>query len=492
MAEKPEQPDQPESAGQHPNGPLETESHYDARQLGDHPRDHQHRHAHDHDHDHDDPFHVHPTRELDVESFDPASRSLAEALRISFNVLKVVVVVLLVVFLFVSGYREIQEGQVGIRLRFGAPVGEWLEGGERFAVDVLEGPQFALPEPIERIVIVPTKDQGVTINEAFWFEADPGVELSDLPTPAGGLQPGRDGSLITADKNIVHGRFRVNYVIRPADAADFAINVGAADVTESLRRAEAIVREAVEQAILEVVAATEVDAFVQGQVDRQAILESAQGTLDRMRSGITVSEVFLVSATPPPGEVLQAFNRVNSAESQRDTRITNARREAERTLIRTAGQGYPWLLEAIEAYDAARRADADAETTDAAWRRVEQMLSSRAAMTANNLGGEVAQIIDQAESDRARIAKSVQGEAEAFLRQFEKYRDNPRLKRIIVQRLWQDTVQEILQGEIELMYLSPRTDNLYLEIGRNRELLRARQERQREEAIRAAAEQQQQ
>jgi hypothetical protein len=76
-----------------------------------------------HDHAHDDPFHVHATDELNTEDFDAANRSLAEALRISFGILKFVVLGLLIVFFVQGSYNEVKAGQVSIVCRLGAPKG---------------------------------------------------------------------------------------------------------------------------------------------------------------------------------------------------------------------------------------------------------------------------------------------------------------------------------------------------------------------------------
>ena len=48
------------------------------------------------------------------EAMDPANQSLAEALRLSFRVLQVVIVILIALFLF-SGFQTVQEGYTGVR-----------------------------------------------------------------------------------------------------------------------------------------------------------------------------------------------------------------------------------------------------------------------------------------------------------------------------------------------------------------------------------------
>jgi len=506
----------------------------------DHPHDHAHTpdhqgrdhhghgHGHDHDHDHDDPFHVHPTRELNVDEFDPANRSLAEALRISFGILKFVVLVLLVVLIVVGGYREINEGQVGIKLRFGAPRGEWLTEGDqrRFAVEVLEpGAHFALPEPIDQVIIVPTRAQLLTIESrrveavnpqtgrtqsiidtGFWFEerADQAtLPLEEKTARGAGLTPGRDGSLITSDKNIVHGRWSISY--RIDDAATFARHVGSTDVTESLRRADELVRQAAERAIVHVVATTDVEAFVRARVDRAGIRERANATLAEMPSGIVVTDVLLDTATPPL-RVRDAFQAVNDAQSERDQNKEEARKEAEQTLTETAGRAHPALVLAIDFYEQAIRIG-DEQAVDRARAAIDALLAERTvgealaplagqplldadrlAWVASELadasvGGDVSDRIERAESDRTNLEAQVQAELNAFLAQYEKFKNDPQLKRIIRQRLWQDTVQEILTSAQEVFYLPEDAASLYIVTGSNPEIRRMTETEARERQL---------
>jgi len=488
--------------------------------------DHGHDHGHDHHgHDHDDPFHVHPTRELNVDEFDPANRSLAEALRISFGILKIVVLVLVVLLVVVGGYREINEGQVGIKLRFGAPQGQWLTEGDqrRFNVEVLEpGAHFALPEPIDQVIIVPTRAQLLTIESrrvqavhprtgeiqaitdtGFWFEerADQATLPLDQKTPRGaGLTPGRDGSLITADKNIVHGRWSISY--RISDAATFARNVGSTDVTESLRRADQLVRQAAERAIVHVVATTGVEDFVQARVDRAAIRQLANDTLAEIPSGIAVTDVLLDTATAPLS-VRGAFQAVNDAQTERDQRKEEARKEREQTLTEAAGRAHPALVLAIDFYEKAIR-EGDEQRVAIGRAAINDLLAERTVGEAlepladqpladpaqyerimteladATVGGEVSNRIGQAESQRTDIEAVVQAELNAFLAQYEKFKNDPQLERIIRQRLWQDTVQTILSGAKEVFYLPDERSDMILVIGSNPEIRKMTEEEARE------------
>ncbi|MHB1155626.1 MAG: SPFH domain-containing protein [Phycisphaerales bacterium] len=492
--------------------------------------DHEHEHPHEQDHDHDDPFHVHADAPLNVDELDPANRSLAEALRISFGLLKTVVLVLVVGFLIVGSYRKIEEGQVGLRTRFGAIQGKWVgEGVSRhFVPDVLNpGAHFAWPEPIETVVIVPTMTKTVVIDRGswmdmrgdthqdtgFWFQPNPrdpiGTPIDKQTAQPGGLQPGRDGSLITADKNIVHGQWKANYRIEPIDAPRFVLALGAGDIQQSLRNAASAVRLACEQAIVQVVAQLPADVIVQGNSDVERIRKLSQKSLDAMNCGITIDSVQLVSSTPPLS-VLPAFNEVNQAQTARQQAINEARRDAEKTLTIAAGRASVALVPLLDYYEQARREN-DKPRIARGWKAINALFGRRPVAdaladlrgddhfdqqtlkqlraTAGEvvIGGTVDDRIRSAESDKTNIRSAVQAEANAFLSYYNRYavkqpdgsvKIDHTLRRIIIERLWQDTMQAIFAGkDIETIILPPNDDDqLYLEIGRNPQLRRLREE----------------
>src|SRR5690348_12096254 len=92
---------------------------------------HHHDHGHDHDHGHGDhdhgDGHDHHHGEGDgdghepggngrarFEELDPAQQSLADALRVSFGVLKAIMVVLLILYAF-SGFFSVGNNEVALR-----------------------------------------------------------------------------------------------------------------------------------------------------------------------------------------------------------------------------------------------------------------------------------------------------------------------------------------------------------------------------------------
>lgn len=422
----------------------------------DHNHDHAHDHDHHHGHAHDDPFHVHPTKELNLDDMDPANRSLAEALRISFGLLKWVVVLLVAVFLAYGSYNEIKEGQVGIKLRFGAIVGEKLDTGVH----------LAWPEPIEKVITVPIKAQTVEVRAAFMFsEKEAEATLTDLSqktVKTGYPDVRHDGYLLTADRNIVHGIWKVSFKIDPAQVESYVIHIG------TLERAHNIVRQAAERAVLHVVAQTTVDDFVQAQIDNDEIRRLAQAALDEMQAGIDVTEVSNEGLLTPPN-VRDAFALVNEEESNKKKAIDKALKEQSDKLLDTAGEGYPRLLELIRDYQAARALNDDAAAAGAK-RRLDEVLTDKDSMDARGIGGEVYRLVRAAQADQTNLVKQAAADVRDFEAHYAQFRNDPELRRITMKRLWYNTLVEVFGKDHELFRIPPNNDHLYIEIGSNPEI----------------------
>jgi modulator of FtsH protease HflK len=177
--------------------------------------DHPH-HDHDHDHDHDHP-HSHagaharpgvqeappagPAAPASVE--DPGTQALAEALRSSFVIVKVIMVLLVILF-FASGVFIVPPNEKAIILRFGKPVGT--------AEDQLLGPglHWSFPSPIDEVVRIQVGQLQSLSSTVGWYATFPGIE--NMPAQDY-LDLARDGYTLTADGNILHVRATIEYRI---------------------------------------------------------------------------------------------------------------------------------------------------------------------------------------------------------------------------------------------------------------------------------------
>ena len=102
-----------------------------------------------------------PAAEPDQETLDPAGKALADALRISFGVLKIVMVAVLGLFIW-SGVYKVEANEEALELRFGK-----VKGVGKEAI-VKTGLHWKWPAPIEEVIKVPAAfERRLNINY-FW------------------------------------------------------------------------------------------------------------------------------------------------------------------------------------------------------------------------------------------------------------------------------------------------------------------------------------
>ena len=399
----------------------------------------------------------------------PAQQSLAEALRVSFAILKFAMLGLLVAYAF-SGLFSVGSNEVALRLRFGDYVGD---AGSR----VLErGTYLAAPFPLEEIVKVDTRPVSLVLDREFWFETS--AQESTLTRgqmqglKARPLNPLRDGSLITGDSNIAHAKWTLTW--RVADPVAFLTNVGSRELAAS------IVRLVAQQGIVQMTAQAAADDLLRGVVDRDVALGAMQRRLDDMRTGLVVDQLVLDKVSAPM-RVAASFDAVTTAESDRAGRVVAADQERSRILAETAGEASDRLLEIIVAHEQASERGDEALAREAE-QRIDAALESLA-VDGVPIGGEVARRLNAARTYRTQIVEKVAGEAQAFEQLLPQFERTPRL---VLSKLWEDAREQILTGkDVETFYTVPgqlelqlnRDPNLQKE--RQIEQLRARRQEQR-------------
>jgi membrane protease subunit HflK len=392
-------------------------------------------------------------------ALDPAQQSLAEALRVSFTILKLAMVALLIAYAF-SGTFSVGSNEAALRLRFGDYVGD---PGNR----VLErGTYLAAPFPIEQIVKVDTRPMTLVLDREFWFETtaqESGLTRGQLQLrKAMPLHPLRDGSLITGDSNIAHAKWTLTW--RVGDPVAFLTNVG------SKQLATDIVRLVAQQGIVQAIAQLAADDLLRGIVNRELAVGLMQEKLDGMRAGLVIDQLVLDKVSAPM-RVAGSFDAVTTAESDRASRIVAAQQERSRILGETAGEASGRLMELVTAYEqAVERGDKEAaERSEAA---IDVALTDlRVGDTA--IGGEVARVINTAKTYRTQIVERVASEAQAFEQLLPQYDRNPRL---VLSKLWEDARETILTGDVETFYTVP--GQLELQLNRDPELQKERQKEQ--------------
>jgi membrane protease subunit HflK len=274
-----------------------------------------------------------PTKTTDEPGLDAAQQSLSDALRVSFLVLKIVMVFLVFAYLL-SGTIIVEEGKTAVRYRFGKQIGTYGPGWH-----------FGLPFPIEDTIKVPSSTQTLSLNESFWYHNPEDKKPEQLASQQ--LNPLNDSFLITGDTNVIHVQFGVNYVINSEKVDDYLRNVG------SIERANELVKTAAERGMIHYVASANVeDIITRGKFDNDAIQFYTQTVLEDLQAGIRVQQVLIEGNNQSmPNQVRQAYENVTTALADKARAIQQARRTYNQTLGETAGGAHTDLLTMIRAYE---------------------------------------------------------------------------------------------------------------------------------------------
>lgn len=331
-----------------------------------------------------------------------------------------------------SGTYWVDEGTVAVQVRFGSilPRGAVQPGG----------PYLAFPDPIDRVIHVPTSFQRIALKDSFW--------CGNFNRP--GLVPGQDGSLITSDLNIVHGRWEVVFRVPPEGdwALKFVRSIG------SMEGAHELVRSVVEQTIVSLVARTSVDDYTRGNLDDSSIVAVSQGLLDELGCGLEILDVSRSSPPQFPFQVMDSFMAVNEAESEKLRSIENAWRERENLLNDCAGIAYRDLVESIDALERERIVGSE-EGKEALLGRIRGILDG------DDIGGRASVMMQEARLYRTEVVEDLRGKAERFERLLPVWiSDRESLHGRLFWEVWQD----VLSGNVNSYYLPVGKKTIYLHL----------------------------
>ncbi len=146
---------------------------------------------------------------------------------------------------------------------------------------------------------------------------------------ARGIEPTDDEQQwLTGDTNIIQMQTTVLYTVKDPAAYLF----GVSDASDGRSR-DFVIRKTCESVMTRHVAEMEVDDLLSSGKPalQRAVFEDAQKLLDEIGLGVLLTSVNIVDASPPK-TVIDAFNDVSRAKSDRERRITEARGEANKTL----------------------------------------------------------------------------------------------------------------------------------------------------------------
>jgi membrane protease subunit HflK len=379
------------------------------------------------------------------EQLDAAGKYLSEALRISFITLKIIMIVLVVVF-FASGFRTVGPDEQALVLRFGRIRGT---GDQRL---LGPGPHWVFPYPIEEIVRIPVGKKVNLPIDAFWYFQHPAELLPPGPTdrvrPGKTLDPIRDGYCITRgerqdqqavagagnDYSIVHTKWQVIYQIGSPEL--FFRNVFVGDVRPGQPYFD-VMTESVRPLLESVVADAVVTAMVNYTMDeaissRDRIPRHAtslvQKKLDELGTGIEILPIQLIKSEWPR-QVDPAFQQFIRASQSSQAAISQARMYAETTLSEAAGPVAEELFAALKGKDISEQQ--------------EQFLWA-------NVAGTAREKIADARAYRTQVVETAKANADYLREILPEFRKRPEL---VVQRIYLDAIEEVLSNADEIFVI---------------------------------------
>ena len=394
--------------------------------------DHNH-HNHNHHHHHDK---AEEAESLNLnENLDAGSKSFSEALRVSFWILKSIMLILVLIFL-ASGFRTVGSGEKGLILRFGKIRG----AGQERLLD--QGLHWLWPYPIEELVKIPvTKKFNLPVYR-FWYNEN----LGDRPS----LDPVRDGYCLTrsgkrteagltmegSDYNIFHAKWQVTYSI--SDPERFFRGVYVREVLpgeDYTKIIEESLRPLVFDSFADAVVVSMVNFTIEEAISSSSRIPDAvetilQKKLDAIKSGIKVDSVQLLNPTWPR-QVDNAFWGYVRASQTKQRDISEARSYADETLNNAAGEV------AEELYAVISDSDISEEAKELLWEQS---------------AGEVKETISEALAYRTRVVESARANWEYLKNILPEYRKRPEL---VIQEIYKEAIEEVLENADEKMILQP-------------------------------------
>lgn len=306
---------------------------------------------------------------------DAGLNALSEALDVSFRVLRYVMLILVVLYLL-SGFYTVDQHERAFVLIFGkAGTGP----------DRIIGPGFhiTLPRPFARVVKVETERALPVESDHF---AIPYQDLSGVMDPEAMMPMGPTdpfGYTLTADANVLHTGWKIDYQISDPEAFAFGFENLAEVLTNEL-----------DHAVVKVSARKRIDEALQSEIEqfRAEVEIELRDRFEDLGLGVQLKSVDVLSREPPV-DVAYAFSDVIAAENDRSRMIHEARGSASTVL--------------------------------------------------NRAKGEAARAESQADAYRKRIVAEVSADADYFEKVLEKYRESP----VVLSRtLLQDTLRRTMKN----------------------------------------------
>ena len=214
---------------------------------------------------------------------DLGNQALSEALRSSFVIIRLIMIILVVVFL-ASGFFIVDPQHKAIILRMGRPVGGEGEGALKG-----EGLHFAFPKPVDEVVKIPVALSQQADSTVGWYQSvEERAKGAPPPPPQNSLNPDAVSYGLTADSNIVHllaiAKYQITHPVKfYFDFAD----------------APLFITNALNNALLYAASRFTVDQALTGQTAfRDAVQTRVRDLVQKQDLGVTVVSVDFYASAP--------------------------------------------------------------------------------------------------------------------------------------------------------------------------------------------------
>ena len=424
-------------------------------------------------------------RAVRAASLEAANQSLGDALGLTYRLLQGVMVIMVILFAL-SGFQQVNESELGLRVRFGEIVGEPLQ----------PGPVLSLPRGFGEIVKVSTAQVQQQLARDFMPGGyNPGRPVDQQGQGRNRLTPGTDGYLMTADSKILHAQAAFSY--RRTEPRAYATSLHP-DAEEGL------VKAMVQRAMLHAFAQSTADELltlgsgdaVGGSLKRR-VERVVQRQIDEADYGLTMDSVTISNITPPL-RLRRDFQNVLQAESQARQERERAEEAARRRLTEVAGRAIEPLLDLMDRYELL----VDAGNEDEAERVLEEIFAVLAGDRdgANveivgesydevRMSGTAAEIVSRARAEADAMVDRARQSAETFAAKLDQYRANPTA---FLVREWTEALITFLERDSVVTFFVPPGQQI-VELSLNddpefaRERMRARQREMVDENLNRAA-----
>ncbi len=252
---------------------------------------------------------------------DAGSQALSEALRSSFVIVKIIMVVLVLLFLG-SGFFKVEPQYKAIVLRLGKPVGV----GEK----ALLGPglHWAFPRPIDQVEFIPFTSLQTADSSAGWYQSAEDRAKGVAPNPGGNkLNPASSSYALTADSNIIHVVATARYRITDPIAFHFDFTNGPVLITNDLNNALLF---ACSQMPIDDILTSNRAGF------KERVHERVDNLIDSQHLGITIDQVDVDAS--PPLFLAPKFNELDQAMVKRGNVRNQAQSYANTTVAAAQGE----------------------------------------------------------------------------------------------------------------------------------------------------------